>query len=206
MIDTIVRQSQGYIDNLTVRADAGSARSLTAILRLPASQMESGLAELKKLGRLTNESQNSSDITSQYVDLAARLSNGRNTEQRLLALLRDRTGDLKDVIAVERELASVRESIERMTAQEKDLENKVQYVTIQLEVSEEYHAELGPPSPSTGVQLQNATVDGIRSAGENAIDIAVFALRYGPGLLIWFAITGAVIFLGGRILRAVVRN
>jgi predicted nucleic acid-binding Zn-ribbon protein len=174
---------------------------LTAVLRLPASQTESGLAELKKLGRLTNESQNSSDITSQYVDLAARLSNARNSEQRLLALMRDRAGDLKDVVAMEREIASVRENIERMEAQQKDLDNKVQYVTIQLELTEEYHAELEPPSPSTRVQLQNASVEGIRSAGETAVDIAVFALRYSPALLIWLALIGSLIFLLVRIGR-----
>src|SRR5206468_4068042 len=59
-IDAVIRQSQGYIDHLTVRADTGSARTLSATLRLPANQAESGLNELKKLGRLMEESQNSS--------------------------------------------------------------------------------------------------------------------------------------------------
>jgi hypothetical protein len=100
-IDQIVMQSQGYIDRLTVRADTGSARSLTATLRFPAGRTDAGVIELKKLGRLLEETQNSSDITSQYVDLAARLSNARNSEQRLLDLMRNRTGDLKDVVELE---------------------------------------------------------------------------------------------------------
>src|SRR5207253_2858120 len=104
--------------------------------------------------------------TSQYVDLNARLSNARNSEQRLLDLLRGRAGDLKDVVQMEREIASVRESIERMEAQQKDLNNKVQFVTIQLELAEEYHAQLERPVPSTGTQLRNAAVDGVRSGGE----------------------------------------
>jgi hypothetical protein len=193
MIDSIVRQSQGYTDRLTVRANPGTARGLSATLRLPASQAEAGLTELRKLGRLVEESQNSSDITSQYVDLTARLSNARNSEQRLLGLLRDRTGSLKDVVEIEREIASVRESIERMEAQRKDLDNKVQFVTIDLELTEEYHAELEPPAPSRGTQLRNAAVDGIRSGGESVMDIALFVLQYGPSLVVWFAVLGVVV-------------
>jgi hypothetical protein len=198
LIDATVQRFQGYIDSLTFRADAGSAKGLTARLRIPATQADPALNELKKLGRLVQEQQNSSDITSQYVDLTARLSNARNSEQRLLGLLRDRAGNLRDVVEMEREIASVRESIERMEAQQKDLNNRVQYVTIQLELSEEYHAELTPPVPSTTAQLRNASVDGIRSAADAIIDLAIFVLRYGPVLLIWFAVIGPIVILFWR--------
>jgi Domain of unknown function (DUF4349) len=162
---------------------------------LPANQLDFGLSELKKFGRLNEESQNSSDITAQYVDLTARLSNARNSEQRLLALLRDRTGNLKDVVEVEREISSVRESIERMEAQQKDLNNKVQFATIQLEIAEEYRAQLEPPAPTTGTQLRNALVDGIRSGAENVLGIALFLLRYGPVLLLWLLLIGPLAVL-----------
>ena len=200
-IEAIVRQSQGYIDRLTVHADTGAARSLSATLRLHAEQADSVLKELRTLGRLTQETQNSSDVTSQYVDLSARLSNARNSEQRLLNLLRDRAGDLKDVVAMEREISSVRESIERMEAQQKDLNNKIQFVTIQLELSEEYHAELQPSVPSMRSQLRNAAVEGIRSVTENIADIAFFLLRYGPSVAVWGTVIGGMIFLVIRISR-----
>jgi hypothetical protein len=206
MIDSIVRQSQGYIDRLTVRANPGTARGLSATLRLPAIQAESGLAELRKLGRLVEESQNSSDITSQYVDLTARLSNARNSEQRLLGLLRDRTGNLKDVVEMEREIASVRESIERMEAQRKDFDNKVQFVTIDLELTEEYHAQLEAPAPSRSTQLRNAAVDGVRSGGESVMDIALFVLQYGPSLAVWFVVLGAALVVILKLRRIELRR
>jgi len=201
-IEAIIRQSQGYIDRLTVHADTGAARSLSATLRLPADQGDSVLNQLKTLGRLIQETQNSSDVTSQYVDLSARLSNARNSEMRLLSLLRDRAGDLKDVVAMEREISSVRESIERMEAQQKDLNNKVQFVTIQLELSEEYHAELQPSVPSTETQLRNAAVEGIRSGAENIVGIAFLLLRYGPSLAVWGTVVGGITFLLIRMSRA----
>ena len=194
-LDMIVMQFQGYVDRLTLTANPGAARRLSATLRLPAGQTDSGLDALKKLGQLTDEAQSSSDITSQYVDLNARLVNARNSEQRLLGLLRDRTGNLQDVVAMEREIASVRENIERMEAQQNDLNNKVRYSTIQIELTEEYRAQLEQPAPGTGTQLRNAFVDGIRSAADNTLGIAVFILRYGPALLIWTTFLAALAFV-----------
>jgi hypothetical protein len=205
-IDQILQQSQGYIDRLAVRSDSGSARNLTATLRFPAGRSQDSLSQLKNLGSLLEESQSSSDITSQYVDLAARLSNARNSEQRLLALMRERTGTLKDVVEVEHEIASVRETIERMEAQLKDLNNKVEFVTIQLELSEQYHAELQPSAPSTRTELRNAAIDGIRSAGDNVVAIVLFLLRYGPALLIWFAVLAAVLAILLRMHRVELRR
>ena len=199
-IENIVRQSQGYIDRLTVRG-SGSTHALTATLRLPANTADSGLRDLKTIGRLVEESQNSSDITSQYVDLGARLSNALNSEQRLLGLLRERAGSLKDVVEMEREIEAVRENIERMEAQQKDLNNKVQFVTIDLELTEEYHAELEPPAPSTGTQIRNAAIEGIRSGGENVMDITLFLLRYGPALVIWLAILVPLFMIFKRLAR-----
>ncbi len=187
-IDTLVQRLQGYLDHLTVTGEAGSARRLTATLRVPSNQLDPGLTELKKLGRVVEETQNSTDVTSQYVDLNARLANARNSEQRLLALLRDRTGKLSDVVEVEREISTVRENIERMEAQQKDLNNKVQYSSIQLELAEEYHAQLETPQPTTRTQVHNAFVDGVRSGGETVLAIVVYALRYGPAILIWFGV------------------
>jgi len=194
-LDMIVMQFQGYVDRLTLTANPGSARRLAATLRLPAGQTDSGLDALKKLGQLTDEAQSSSDITSQYVDLNARLVNARNSEQRLLGLLRDRTGNLQDVVAMEREIASVRENIERMEVQQNDLNNKVRYSTIQIELTEEYRAQLEQPTPGTGAQLRNAFVDGIRSAADNTLGIAVFILRYGPALLIWITCVAGLAFV-----------
>jgi hypothetical protein len=138
--------------------------------------------------------------------MSALLSNARNSEMRLLSLLRDRAGDLKDVVAMEGEISSVRESIERMEAQQKDLNNKIQFVTIQFELSEEYHAELQPSVPSTGTQLRNAAVEGIRSGAENMVGIAFFLLRYVPSVVAWGTVIGGMIFLLIRISRTELRR
>jgi len=194
-IESIVQQSQGYLDQLTVRGEAGSGRALSASVRLPSNRIDSGLVELRKLGRVREESQNNSDVTSQIVDLRARLANARNTEQRLLALQRERTDKLPDVVNVEREISRVREEIERMEAQQKDMTNKVQFATIQLEMSEEYHAEIQTTLPSAGTRLWNASIEGYHAATESVMGMALFFLRYGPMLLLWAMVLTPVVLL-----------
>jgi hypothetical protein len=200
-IEAIVREHQGYLDHLTVRGEARSGRGLTATLRLPSDRIDAGLKELRSIGTVQEESQNSSDVTSQVVDLRARLTNSRNTERRLLNLLRERTGDLSDVLNAEREVARVREEIERMDAQQKDILNKVQYAAIQVELIEEYHARIETALPSAGTQLQNAMIDGYHGVTESVLGFALFALRYGPILLLWTALVVPVALLLRRLHR-----
>ena len=200
-IETIARESEGYLDQLTAQGEVGSGRTLSATLRLPSGRTETALVELRKLGKVREESQNSSDVTSQYVDLQARLTNARNTEQRLTDLLRERTGKLPEVVDVEREISRVREGIERMQAQQKDMNNKVQFATIQVAVSEEYRAAIEPTIPSAGTRLRNALIDGYHGAVESVLNAALLVLLYGPLLLLWSAVLLPVILLARRLYR-----
>jgi hypothetical protein len=102
---------------------------------------------------------------------------------------------------VEREIARVREEIERMEAQRKDVFNKTQFATIQVELSEEYRAELQPSAPSAGTQLRNALIDGYHGALNSLLGLALFALRYGPALLLWAIVLVPVALLLRRRLQ-----
>jgi uncharacterized small protein (DUF1192 family) len=187
-VEHIVRGHQGYIAKLDVAASAGTARTLTATLRIPAAQLAAAISELKKLGRVTQESQNGEEVTQQYVDLKARLSNARVTEQRLDAILRERTGKVGDVLEVEREVARVRGEIERMEAERKNLENRVSYATIEVTVNEEYKAQMEITPPSTGRELWNAAVNGYHGLADTVLSLAMALLQYGPTLLFWTAL------------------
>jgi hypothetical protein len=187
-MDQIVQRYNGYAGDLTVSAPSDGARRLTANLRVPATQMDAAMAELKKLGRVESESQSGQDVTAQYVDLEARLSNARNTEQRLLDLLRQRTGKLSDVLEVETELGRVREEVERMEGERRLLSKQVEYSTIAATVTEEYKAPARAVPESTGTRFRNAAVDGYQSLVNFVIDVALFLLSNGLLLLLWAGI------------------
>jgi hypothetical protein len=189
-LDAILARHRGYAANLSVTTPEGAARSLQASLRIPAAQLSAALGELKSLGRVEMETQNGEEVTQQHADLVARLKNSRETEQRLQDVLRTRTGKVKDVLEVEEEIARVRGEIEQMEAEQKTLEHRVEFATIDLKLTEEYKAQLSKPAPSVGMQLRNATINGFRNAFDSLLGIALFFAESGPSLALWLAILG----------------
>jgi hypothetical protein len=193
-VEAILKRHRGYVGEMKVGSAAGSGRTLTSSLRVPSDQLDATMAEMKALGRVDSESQNGQDVTSQYVDLEARLANARNTSQRLTDLLRNRTGKLSDVLEVEQELDRVRGEIEQMEAERKTMGNQVTFATLNATITEEYQSQLQVVPPSTATRLGNAAIEGYRSMIEGVVGMAVFLLTSIPTLLIW----GAVLFFPSR--------
>jgi hypothetical protein len=187
-LEEILKRHGGYMGELKVNAPTDAGRSLTATLRIPAPQLDPALVELKKLGRVEDESQGGEEVTQQYVDLEARLANGIHTEQRLTEILRTRTGKLQDVLKVELEIDRVRGEIEQMQAEKKELSKRVAFATLNTTVKEEYFAKLQGTPPSTGSRFRNAAVDGYNTVVEGVIEVGLFLLSAGPSLLLWAAI------------------
>jgi len=187
-IDVVLARHHGYLADLTVNAPENSGRSLNASLRVPAAQLDSALAEFKQLGRVESESQNGRDVSKEYVDLIARIANARNTAQRLTQLLAQRTGKLSDVLAVETELGRVQGQIEQMEAERKNTESQVAYATLQLNVGENYKAQLHVAPDSTLIRFRNAAIEGYSSMADGLIGAALLVVGYGPSVLLWVAL------------------
>ena len=188
-LEALLARHHGYAAQLMVTTPQNSARSFQASLRVPASELAATLAELKSLGRIENETQSGEEVTQQHADLLARLKNARETEQRLQAILMQRTGKIEDVLDVEREIARVRGEIESMAADQQNLEHRVDFASIDLQLNEEYQAEMSAPaSPSIATQIHNALVSGYQHARDTVLAMVLFAAEDGPTLLILFAL------------------
>ena len=194
-IENILKRHGGYLGDLNFTTPVGLARTLNATLHVPADQLAETIAELRQLGRVESESQSGQNVTAQYVDLEARLANEKNTERRLTDLLRQRTGKLADVLAVETEISRVRGEIERMEAERKNLANQVQFAAVNATISEGYQAQIQMVPPATFIQLRNAAVEGYSTVVEGIVNVAAFILSYGPSILLW----GAFVFFPARI-------
>jgi hypothetical protein len=187
-LDDILTRHQGYAASLNVSSPQESAHSLQASLRIPAPQLAAAVAELKSLGSVEGETQNGEEVTQQHTDLVARLKNSAETEQRLQAILTERTGKIGDVLSVEQEIARVRGEIEQMEAEQKNLEHRVDFATIDLKLSEEYKAELDSPAPAISTLIHNAAVNGYRNVADTLLSIVLFFAEYGPVLIFWLLV------------------
>ena len=189
-LDALLQRHRGYAAQLTVSGDPDSGGSLQASLRIPVSELESAIAELKALGHVERESQSGEEVTMQHADLAARISNARETELRLKEILRTRTGKVSDVLEVEQQISQTRGEIERLEAELEALEKRVDFATFSLTLNTERKDRVAELSPSATTRIHNALISGYTDARETAIELVVWLLASGPQILLWLLVLG----------------
>jgi hypothetical protein len=126
----------GFVADASVQSGRNQLRSATLQLKVPASRFDELTEGLEPLGKLQFVNVAAEDVSEEFVDLSARVTNGRRLEDRLVELLRTRTGKLQDVLTVERELARVREEIERMEGRMRFLKTSAQLSTLSVNLFE----------------------------------------------------------------------
>jgi Domain of unknown function (DUF4349) len=126
----------GTVGNVSITAGEFSVRTATLELRIPAPRFDAAMGGLAPIGKVEHSSVTAEDVGEEYVDVRARVANARRLETRLIDLLATRTGKLEDVLAVERELARVREEIERNEGRMRWLGARVATSTVSVTVSE----------------------------------------------------------------------
>jgi len=109
----LAAQLGGYIGNSSMSGGRDQVKSATLELKIPAQRFDQAINGLGTLGKVESVNSTAEDVGEEYVDITARVNNAHRLEDRLIALLATRTGKLQDVLSVERELARVREEIER---------------------------------------------------------------------------------------------
>lgn len=126
----------GYVANSVVHSRDSRHRAATLELRLPSLELDRAVVGLRPIGRIQLLEISSEDVGEAYVDVQARIANARNLEDRLLRLMAARTGKLEEVLQAERELARVREQIERLEGRRRYLETHTSMNTLTLTLRE----------------------------------------------------------------------
>ena len=186
----------GYVSEGTVTGpDVGGSALFT--VKVPAPSIADFRGKLAGLGEVKSDSEKAEDVTEARADMKARLRNARAEDQRLLDLLANHTGTLADVVLVEKELAQVRETIERFEAEERTLEGQISFATVKVSLETVYV----PPSEGPMHELA-AAKDGVVSAKGFVFGLLTVTLSAGPTLLIM----AAMAYVAIRLVRAWLRR
>lgn len=138
----ILTEERGYIaSSSATKLPNGKVRGQIVIRVLP-ERFDSVTLKLRSLGELKNQNVTSEDVTKQYVDLMARLKNSQALEERLVKLMKEKKGEIKDLLEVEKELANTREKIERLQGEIKYYDNLASLATLTLDIMEK---DIGKP-------------------------------------------------------------
>ncbi|HEU0051909.1 MAG TPA: DUF4349 domain-containing protein, partial [Longimicrobium sp.] len=151
----------GYVGDESIVGGEHETRTATMQLKIPAARFDQALAGLKPIGKLESQNTTAQDVGEEFFDVTARMENARRLEERLISLLATRTGRLEDVLAVERELARVREEIERYQGRLRFLRSRVATSTLEVMLHE--------PGPIVGQPGEHPILDAFRQAWSNFV-------------------------------------
>jgi hypothetical protein len=149
----------------------------TWVVRIPVVHYTDFLSGVSSLGFAESRSENARDVTEEYVDVEARILNKRALETRILSILDERTGKLSDVLEIERELARVREEIERMEGRLRFLKDRTTLATVTITCREqkEYQPAEAPTFASRIRQSWSHSLGSMRATGESVV-VGVIAI------------------------------
>jgi len=182
-IRALASDGRGYVATTSSQKQENGKLRGEIIVKIFPENLNDFLTNLRKLGDLKNQTLATEDPTKQYVDTDARLNNARLLETRLIELLKKKSDDVEDLLAVEKELGRVREQIEQLQGELKFMDMQVRFATVTISLAEKdmetpagfllkervqlslfapdvekIYAEIqGLASPS--VQITNATLD-----------------------------------------------
>ncbi len=135
-ITAFANEEHGYVATTDSEKQAnGKLRGQVVVKVLP-ENLDRFLQKIRSLGELKNQTLGTEDVTKAYFDTDARLKNAHVMEQRLIDMLKTKTGKVSDLLQVEKELGRVREEIEKMQGDLKYWDSQVQFATVTISLAE----------------------------------------------------------------------
>ncbi|KPG09657.1 DUF4349 domain-containing protein [Mycobacteroides immunogenum] len=184
----LTESANGRVESRSEDAGSRAGRAQTSIvLRIPAAKLDGVLRDLKELGKVKSADTKSDDVTSQRVDLDARIAALQTSVDRLLGIMRD-SKDTDALIKAESELSKRQADLDSLRAQRNQLGEQIAYSSVTVTfLAEEVGLPLGPPKYQGFFGQVERGWDGLVAAADNVL------LLFGL-LLPWL---GALAVLGG---------
>ena len=182
-LEEILERHRGYAAKLRMVGQRNGSL-LSAMLRVPSSELSGTVGDLKTLGDVEREEQAADEITQQRADVEARLNNAQATLRRLAELLKKQTYPDGNVRELQRQIAMASAEVNRLEGERQASEHRVVFANVKFSLREEVTA----PAETIGSQLRAAATAGFGDAAASVSALLVLVIGRGPVLLLWLAI------------------
>ncbi|MBS1842517.1 MAG: DUF4349 domain-containing protein [Acidobacteria bacterium] len=182
-MEEILDRHRGYAARLRMVGHPDGS-SLSANLKVPASEYSSTLVDLKSIGDVQTDDESADEVIQQHGDLEARLQNARNNARRLEQLLKENSAKSIDVDYVQRQLIILRAEIAKLELERHNVDERVVFSNIHFSLREVRET----PAQTVSAQLRNAAASGLTDVIGSLSALLIFLVGYGPSFLLWAAI------------------
>jgi hypothetical protein len=197
-LKSLIQEQKAYVAKSEMRGSPGSPRSGSWTIRVPVDRFDAFMEAIAQLGELRHSRTDSDDITDRYYDLKAHLKNNEVEEEGLqkLYLEKSATGKLDDLLAVRRELRTIRGDIEQQKGQLQRWDKETEYatVTVNMHDRKEYVPTTAPSFGTSISRTFSGSWDSLVSLGKGIVLVAVAVTPWLPVL----AVVALAVWLGVR--------
>ncbi|SHE68809.1 protein of unknown function [Tissierella praeacuta DSM 18095] len=138
-LTAIIEKHKGYVENSNIfhnnYYNSTRPKYSEYTIRIPKENLNQFVIDLKEIGNIISENTSKVDITKQYKDTESRLKVLEIKEGRILDLLK-KAEKMEDIIALEDQLSNIIYEKENLTANIIDMDDKVDYSTVQFQLEE----------------------------------------------------------------------
>jgi hypothetical protein len=159
----MVRSIGGQSTNQVERQNEYGARTASITWLVPAERLDAAIAAVRALGKPQVLSFKTEDVTSRYFDVNVRIATQKQLERQLVALLQRASNRLSDLLEIEREVARVREEIDRLEGHIRLWDNQIAMSSVEITLTEP-----APIAASTGGPFKTL-IASFGVAGENFV-------------------------------------
>jgi hypothetical protein len=185
-VDAVLLREGGQVaDEDTVTDRSGTVTSSHLVVRVPSDHFGAAMKELEGVATLRSSSRKAEDVTTQVLDTGARIEAQRAGVKRLRQLVTS-AGDLRALLAVERELSARQGQLQSLLRQRAYLADQTSLATISVDIS----AKVAPPPPAQ--EARGGFVGGLHR-GWHALVATGTGVLVVVGTLLPFAIVVALV-------------
>jgi hypothetical protein len=184
----IVSAHQAYFEDLRTQTRSGSGRALAATLSVPTKEFDSAISDLKTLGRTEAISEAGEDSAVKLATAERHFAAAQKNLSRLQKLQRERKGELRDAVALEKDIAQANETVAEAQRQHESLLSTVAQAHIRVTLIEDYRAPFEANLAGATLALRNSFVEGVSAIFSSLALVLGVLFEFGLPLLFWAAI------------------
>ncbi|HWM00398.1 MAG TPA: DUF4349 domain-containing protein [Nocardioidaceae bacterium] len=203
-VRALVAGAQGLVaDEHTTTGRSGDPRRSVLTLRVPSTAFDAVLRDIDDLGRVASQQVSTQDVSTQVVDVEARIVSAERVLRRIRGLL-ESANSFSDVLSLEAELARREADLASLRAQQAYLEDQTSMSTITLSL-QRTSAPPAPPKPEpagfvAGLGVGWDFLAGLVTGALTGLGVLVpmLVLLVPVALLVWWLVRVALRRVPGR--------
>lgn len=173
-ITSVVKEEGGFVSSTSSDRLANGKIRGSVVVRVPPEHLDRMLLKIRGIGELKNQQISASDVTKQYTDIESELRALRAMEGRLIDLIKNGKGEVKDLVEAEKQLGEYRVRIEKLEGEIRYYNNLVGMATLTITAYEKdiQKAAAATEQETATIDLQTEEIEAQYAAARKVVDDA----------------------------------